>query len=561
MAVFRLSKCSLGLFLVLFGCIHTLLAQSNLDTEVSLKDRKEVTIGQALKDVSQDQDFFFSYNSNILPEDSLVQVGNYAGTVRKLLYQMLGDGYEFIETPGYIVIRYAPNRLYLEEGDDQQVGNNWILKGRIKDLDSDELIAYASVYEQSMLTSSITDKNGYFELKLKDPNSSVMVTVSKEDYRDTTFMLLPPHDIEASPKKGKLRYYPNGTREENLQDTFFGRMMIGVRQRMQGLNIGNFFAEMPAQVSLVPRLSTHGMMNSQTINHASFNIIGGYTAGTNGVELGGIFNINRKDANYLQVAGVFNLVGGDVSGVQLAGISNRALGKAAGFQAAGLYNHTGAFTGFQLAGLYNEASSATGLQMAGLMNISEGHTDNQISGLINIGKDVTGFQLTSLLNIADSSAYPIGLINIIKTGEKSFTLGFDESKYSMFTFRTGGTYSYGILGLAHAMEDRTYNWAIDAGLGLHFVNTKWFDLDGELVSRTSFGPPETTLNLASMKLLPAFSPHKNIKLFCGPSLNFLMRENPEENHIPGWVIEDNSNSTRVQAWYMGLSVGLQFVII
>ncbi|WP_229239641.1 carboxypeptidase-like regulatory domain-containing protein [Echinicola soli] len=538
-----------------------LLAQSNLEKEISLKGQEEITIGQALKEVSENQDFFFSYNSNILPQDSLVQVESYAGSVRNFLYQMLGERYEFIETPGYIVIRYAPNRLYLEEGDDEQVGKSWIVKGRIKDLESDELIAYASVYEQTMLTSSITDKNGYFELKLKDPNTSVMVTVSKEDYRDTTFMLLPPFDIEATQKKGKFRYYPNGAGDENLQDTFFGRMMIGVRQRMQGLNIGNFFAEMPAQVSLVPRLSTHGMMNSQIINHASFNIIGGYTAGTNGVELGGIFNINRKDANYLQAAGIFNLVGGDVSGVQLAGISNRVLGKASGFQAAGLYNHTGPFTGFQLAGLHNEATSSKGLQIAGLMNISEGNTENQISGLINIGKKVTGFQLTTLLNEADSSAYPIGLINIIKTGEKSFTLGYDELKYSMFTVRTGGTYSYGIVGLAHATEDRTYNWAIDAGLGLHFVNTKWFDLDGELVSRTSFGPPETTLSLASMKLLPAFSPHKNIKLFCGPSLNFLMRQNAEENHIPGWVIEDNSNATRVQAWYMGLSVGLQFVII
>ncbi|WP_157501505.1 hypothetical protein [Echinicola vietnamensis] len=549
------------LLLGLLGSINLLFAQSNLDRKISLKDEKEITIGQALKKVSDDQDFFFSYNSNILPEDSLVQVNGFSGDVRGLLNVMLGDRYEFIETSGYIVIRYAPNRLYLEEGDDEQIGKNWIVKGRIKDLKSDELIAYASVYEQTMLTSSITDKNGYFELKLKDPNASVMITVSKEDYRDTTFMLLPPFDIQASPKKGKFRYYPNGSGDENLQDTFLGRMMIGFRQRMQGMNIGNFFAEMPVQVSLVPRLSTHGMMNSQIINHASFNIIGGYTAGTNGIELGGIFNINRKDANYLQAAGIFNLVGGNISGVQLAGISNRVLGSGAGLQAAGLFNVSGPFEGLQLAGIYNKAKSSHGLQIGGLGNISKGHTDNQLSGLFNIGKNVSGFQLTSLLNVADSSAYPIGLINIIKNGEKSFTVGFDELKNMMFTVRTGGTYSYGILGLAYATEDRMYNWAIDAGLGLHTVNTRWFDLDTEFLSRTSFGPPETTTNLGSIKLLPAFSPHKNIKIICGPSLNFLLRQNPAENDIPGWVIEDNSNSQRVQAWYMGLTFGLQFVII
>jgi hypothetical protein len=36
------------------------------------------------------------------------------------------------------------------------------------------------------------------------------------------------------------------------------------------------------------------------------NVIGGYTAGVDGLEMGGVFNINQKDVRYFQMAGVFN---------------------------------------------------------------------------------------------------------------------------------------------------------------------------------------------------------------------------------------------------------------
>lgn len=554
-----LGKYALLFLLLFFGLIWSPMAQGNLDKRVSLDQAKSISIGQLLRETEKDHDFFFSYNSDILPEDSLVRFDGYEGNVRGFLLKTLGDGYEFIETPGYVVIRYSPNKLYLDENDELQRGKSWMISGRIKDLKSNELIAFASVYEPRMLASAMTDKNGYFELKLKNPNETVLLTISKENYRDTTFVLLPPFEIEANKKKNRFKFYPDDASDEALQNTFFGRMMIGFREQMQGLNLSGFFAEMPAQVSLVPRLSTHGMMNSQVINHASFNILGGYTAGTNGVEIGGLFNINRKNANFLQAAGLFNLVGGNAEGVQLAGISNRVLGKAHGFQAAGLFNMTGPFEGFQVAGLYNDAKSAKGLQVAGLYNRSAGLTNVQVASLVNIGGTVTGMQLAPVLNIADSSAYPIGFVNLIKTGEKSFSLGFDETNYYAFTIRTGGTFSYGLIGMALAAEDRRYNWAVDAGLGLHLANTPKFGLDWELLARTSLGPIETTTNLAAMKLLPAYKPHRNIKIFCGPSLNFLLRQDPTENKIPGWVIEDNSNDERVQAWFGGISAGVAFV--
>jgi hypothetical protein len=75
-------------------------------------------------------------------------------------------------------------------------------------------------------------------------------------------------------------------------------------------------------------------MSGQVINNFSLNIFGGYSGGVDGMELGGLFNIDKKDAQYFQAAGLFNMVGGNTNGVQLAGISNTVLKSVQGVQAS-----------------------------------------------------------------------------------------------------------------------------------------------------------------------------------------------------------------------------------
>ncbi|GGZ16282.1 hypothetical protein GCM10007049_05710 [Echinicola pacifica] len=554
-----LSLFRISLFFALFAYYSPQLkAQNALDQSLSVKSMESVSIQEVLKTVERDQGFYFSYNSNIIPVDSLVSVARFKGSVRHFMLGLLGNDYEFVETPGYIIIRYAPNRLFLDENEEIKEGKSWLITGKIKDLRSDNLIAYASVYDRSTLQSSLTDKRGYFELKVKNPNESILLTISKENYRDTTFMLLPPVDIQADRKSTPFRYSTESNNDEALQSTFFGQMMIGFKQRMQSLNIGDFITEMPAQVSLLPRVGTHGLMNGQVVNHASLNIIGGYTAGTSGMEIGGIFNINRQNTKYFQVAGIFNLVGGNVEGIQIAGISNRVLGAVDGFQAAGAFNITGDFHGMQVAGLYNKSKQAKGLQVAGLFNQAEGLSNVQVAGILNKAEISTDMQL-GLINIADSSAYPIGLVNIIRSGEKSLSFAYDELDYLSMTLRTGGTFSYGLLGIAYALEDRTYNYALDVGLGLHLSNSRLFSLDTELMSRTSLGPVTSTLNTGSLKIIPGLKPKPHFKLFVGPSLNFISRQDLSETHIPGWVIEDFSDDRSIKAWYIGWSTGLSYI--
>ncbi|WP_215225764.1 carboxypeptidase-like regulatory domain-containing protein [Echinicola shivajiensis] len=554
-----LVKDCIVLFILFFSLFLEIFAQGNLDKSVSLDEMETVSIEELLKSTSGKHDFFFSYNSNIIPKDSLINFPEYSGDIRGVLLRVLGPKYEFIETPGYIVIRYAPNKLYLDEGIDTQQGNSWVITGQIKDLDSDELIAYASVYERSMLASSMTDKNGYFELKLKNPDKSVLLTISKENYRDTTFMLLPPFDIAAKKKNPKYKFYPDSEEGDGVENTYIGRMFTGFKQRMQGLNIGGFFAEVPVQVSLIPAVSTHGMMNTQAINNASINIFGGYSGGVNGVEFAGLFNINRKDVDYLQAAGLFNVVGGSTKGVQLSGISNIVLGNTSGFQVGGLVNVSNDTKGFQLAGLINRAKSMNGLQIAGLANQTTEKTGTQVSGLFNKGGNVTGWQITSFLNIADSSKYPIGFINLIKSGEKTISLAFDESQMVQVVFRSGGTHTYGLIGIGNSLLGDRNPLAVDAGLGYHLIKSKSFQTNTELVSRTSLGPYGKNYFTASFKLLPALNFSKRFRFYIGPSFNFGSFENVE-SEVPGWEIAKEINEFGIHYLYYGISGGLQIIL-
>ena len=158
-----------------------------------------------------------------------------------------------------------------------------------------------------------------------------------------------------------------------VEKTWLAKVFLSSRQRVQSLNLSKFFADKPFQFSLTPGLGTHGLMGAQVINKFSLNILGGYTAGVNGVEIGGLFNIVKKDVHKLQVGGIFNVVGGEVKGVQIGGLHNKVLDSVIGLQIAGFNNKVnGPLTGVQLGGIYNKVNgNVSGLQIAGAVNERE----------------------------------------------------------------------------------------------------------------------------------------------------------------------------------------------
>lgn len=531
-------------------------AQQHLQRQVIYEPAEKLSLREALEHLQDGNDFFFSYASSVIALDEPAPEEPYAGSIGGFLAMVLGPEYEIKEIPGYIIIRYAPKILDVE-AEIEKADRQTTVKGFIRNFKTQESVAYASIYERSQLASTMSDKEGYFELKVKNPQSAIYVTLSKESYRDTSFMILPVVEVGSRNNRNRLRFSPQSNNADALEESFFGRLFIGFRQRVLRINLGGFFGETPYQMSLLPGVGSQGMFSSQMVNHFSLNLIGGYSAGTEGFETAGVFNINQQHTRGVQVAGVANMVGGELHGVQVAGIYNTVFQEVDGVQIAGLYNLAKSGSrGLQVAGLFNRSNSNAGHQIAGLMNFSGGSAESQIAGLVNYASQVNRFQL-GLINVAASSDYPIGLLNLVKNGKKSLSMGYDESSALQITLRTGGQKLYGILGIGYLLGNPNTHFGYDLGFGLMVLDRGSFSLDAEWVNRaaTDFRTKSDITN--SFRLLPAFRLSSKSKIFIGPSFNFAVLDYSPEKRVPGLVLADHKTINHIYGLFGGMIGGFQ----
>src|SRR5690606_22656627 len=153
-------------------------------------------------------------------------------------------------------IRFATGKFDLDV-EMEDASKILLIRGVVRDLESRKTVPYASIYERTSLSSSMSDSQGYFELKLnQEKHPSPWLTISKTEYRDTTFVILPTVDVPLGRGMGRFRFIPGESSSEAVENSFLGRMFIGFRQRFQRLNLGGFFADNPVQMSFVPGLSS-----------------------------------------------------------------------------------------------------------------------------------------------------------------------------------------------------------------------------------------------------------------------------------------------------------------
>lgn len=453
----------------------------NLEKRVSI-EAKDQQLSEVLNKISKAGSFYFSYSGTLLKRDSLVSLSVRNAAVREVLDKLFNHKVDYTENGEYIILRYAANHFTIEPENITTAEKLYLISGYVIDITTGNKVKQASVYEKRLLQSTLTDNEGYFRLKFKGEHQEVILTASKENYRDTTLIFL--SDIKVKPEgyndpdasKGNGRF-------GDIENSGLGRFFISSRQRIQSLNIPNFFANTPFQASFTPGLSSHGTMSSQVINKVSLNVLGGYTAGTNGFEMAGLFNITKGDVKKLQFAGLFNQVGGSVAGLQMAGLVNDVRGETTGFQAAGLVNNVKANAGgFQLAGVLNlTAKKMNGTQAAGVINLVRNDFDGfqlagignisvkqvkgvQIAGIFNYAKKMDGFQF-GLFNVADtSSGYSLGLINFIKNGYHKISLYTNEITDINISLKTGNAKLYTTLfaGLNLSSQEKVNT----AGLGI-----------------------------------------------------------------------------------------------
>lgn len=306
--------------------------------------------------------------------------------------------------------------------------------------------------------------------------------------------------------------------------------------------------------SFVPPLSTNGIKAYEYSNGASFNLLAGIS----------------RDEEHFSFAGLSNVITNDAKGFQLAGLSNFIGNNGEGMLFSGLANITkGSYSGFQFAGLGNIVKNdISGFQFAGLINIAKNINGFQFAGLINKAKNVNGVQFAGIINIAENSDFPIGLINIIKNGEKGIVVTYNELGSTMVTFRSGGKVTYGIIGVGynHKVSNRAYT--VEAGFGAHINCFAWLRINNEL-KVASFGYTNNPFVADSKSsnpvfhvnysLMPAFRISRHFELFGGPSINYINARNTDSELMPNHSIWKQSGSTRFQQIYIGYQVGIQYI--
>ncbi|HEX2935634.1 MAG TPA: hypothetical protein VHO72_09805 [Bacteroidales bacterium] len=164
------------------------------------------------------------------------------------------------------------------------------------------------------------------------------------------------------------------------------------------------------QISLVPYFGTNGISDS-IVNDISINILAGYVYEVRSLEIGGMFNIVKRNMQSCQLAGMGNVVFGKASGLQAAGIVNIS-NSLDGVQIAGMLNTVRHLKGIQISGLVNHTLTGCGIQMASLINNACDSSEFQISGFINNAALAKQFQISGMLNNVRETEFQIaGLVN------------------------------------------------------------------------------------------------------------------------------------------------------
>ena len=318
----------------------------------------------------------------------------------------------------------------------------------------------------------------------------------------------------------------------------------------------------PVQINFGFPLSTINMKEAKSYTNAfSINLLVGISKNERSLSLSCLSNIVANNATGLQIAGISNHIGNKGYGIAVAGIANTA-GFYNGIQIGGISNFTkDSNIGLQIGGIVNYSGSAKGLMLGGISNISGDFTGFQFAGVMNVAKNVKGVQFASIINIADDSDFPIAFINIIKNGKMGVSLSYDILNNTVLSFRSGGKYTYGILGVGYnAKVNDGSKIMAEAGYGIHIPVNHLFEINNEFkATSVGFSNDKTCYNFAYL-LAPSVTFWNHYNIFGGVSFNYLNSNYEDSNDLLPkkylWSKDTNDNAQRM---YIGYQIGLQYV--
>ena len=356
----------------------------------------------------------------------------------------------------------------------------------------------------------------------------------------------------------------------NRKSLALGALGNVVREKAYGLQIAglsNHVGDMGGGVAIA------GLSNTSGGSYYGIQVsgLGNISRGMMGIQVAGLGNITR-DTRAIQVAGLTNIskelygiqisgltnISQDAYGLQLAGLTNISK-DVYGLQVGGLTNIAQDTYGFQLAGLFNVSHDLYGMQLAGLFNCAKDVYGLQFAGLVNVAKRARGVQFATILNVAEESDFPIGLINIIKQGDKGVALTYDILGNAVISFRSGGKYTYGILGVGcnAQIEERL---VVEAGYGLQIPVCRWLDVNNEFKATTMGYNSDYTRSNFSYLLAPSLTLWRHCNLFAGASINYFMSDRASAaTLLPNAGLWRKEGDRGIGQLYLGYQVGVQYV--
>ena len=401
------------IILLLFANSSEVFAQTNYLKKKISYSVSDTRLDKLLNDIEKLGGFMFSYNSQIIDVNRKVSLDAKNETIKSILDRIFNKKIQYKSIGAHIILT---KRNFDKKTIKENKDISYTITGYIIDNESGEQIISATVYDLQANYSAITNPKGYFKLEIPADNEFRSINFSKRGYQDTIIIIKPKEEKQINIKLQaieKIDINKVKAKEINISDSSeinnikLVNLVVPEEAQTNAFNMEHLTQVRPFQVSFIPYAGNHMASSGHYTNKYSLNILAGYSGGVDGVELGGLLNMNRGRVRWLQIGGLGNIVGGAIEGVQMGGIFNTCRNGVSGVQIGGIFNHNmGAVNGVQVSGIFNDSQdSIRGAQIAGIANYHGGDiTGAQVSGTFNYTKgDIKGAQLSGIANYCDKN--------------------------------------------------------------------------------------------------------------------------------------------------------------
>ncbi len=418
----------------------SLFAQEGLlqrKVSVELTNADMITLFKAVEKKGR---VHFSYNPDILPKEKNITIYVHKKTILDVLKPILDrNQLEVLERGKQLII--VPVR-------DKTVQLTGMVIHRV----TRRGVKGVRITEARSLTSTKSDGSGYYTMEIPKDMDTVYMEFSHPGFNNERAIVSLAGDryISSSlmPRPKPMEFIPvreiSGEVASVENDIIVGALVNDEVIEASRYDTNGF--KTGIQISLFPPLSTNKLGSGAAVNNLSLNLLIGYAEGLNGLELGGLLNVDRGETKGIQASGFANVVGGPMVGIQGAGFLNVVKSSIVGIQTAGFINstgdnmvglqgggfaniHRGRIKGVQLAGFANYAkpgesdttgSTHWGVQGAGFNNTLRGDLNGaQLAGFSNyLRGNGKGMQASGFVSVASGNFIGIQLAGFQNTTTK-----------------------------------------------------------------------------------------------------------------------------------------------